>query len=360
MAKPISDDIIKRLILSKYLLTKAREQGSHDELYSAGLAVSNVQDAIETLLRALAEHLHAQVRQQETFDQLISTVETAAAKPLTFRSALARMNKARVNFKHFALEPRLAEAQGFCRDMEQFYSDVVRDLFGIDPESVSLVGLIGHRRTENWMHQSQAALDAGKYHDAVEAAAVAFGVYRHHIFRDVDLRSLSGGARDRESISFAREVGQHLKRIYEILDLQMTGISLTDYRRFVRLSPGVMFTEGLRAIPQWRFDPPNDEDSRFCFRFVLDSILQMKRNEVPPVLDRSPIPHGNVRILKDCDVFVWPANDAEVIFRATSGTTFPGVKNSPWHQGYIPFIFERDFAWVVDGAAQVFHSPAGA
>src|SRR5688572_5320577 len=131
----LPDDVVKRLVLSKYLLMKARDQLNEKQLFAAGIAIGSLQDSIEGLLRVVAEHLHCQVKPQTAFDQLVYLVRDggqAIGKRISYSTSLVQLNKARVNFKHFGLEPRFEDVQKLQGDMEHFYSATVREFLSVD------------------------------------------------------------------------------------------------------------------------------------------------------------------------------------------------------------------------------------
>ena len=132
------------------------------------------------LLRIAAEHLHASLKEQAAFAQVIEAVETASSTALTHRSSLNQLNKARVNFKHFGLLPTDDDVTKLLLDMDAFFPEASRVLLGVDLATVSLRHLVGHRRTENWLAIADANVESGEYDDAIAAAAIAFAVLLHH------------------------------------------------------------------------------------------------------------------------------------------------------------------------------------
>jgi hypothetical protein len=354
----ISKEMLKRLVLSKYMITRAREQLDRSEMFASGLAVLNIQDGAELLLRAVAEHIQAQL--PEAFDKLIEKInETGSAQKKTLRyvSMLKRMNKARVNFKHHALDPPIEEVRGFSRDTELFFADTVREFFNLDPESISLVSLIGHQRTENWMRQAEAAMDGGAWADAIEASAIAFTLYRSHSLNDLEtraMRELSFRSRDRDLSQLTDQINSEFKNVHEFIDLLTAGVNLADYRRFSRLIPKVFVSDsgGVRAYNYGGPSEVSESDGRFCLRFALDAILQMKRNHTPSKYPTLPQPDGTVLVVKQCHIVVWPEKDPELIRDALPGEILERARGRREVDGHTAILFEGDLGWVPNDSVE--------
>jgi hypothetical protein len=326
----LTDDLLKRVILSKYLLSVG---DSHlrkpSELFAAGLAVSTIQDAIETFLRAVAAHVHATVKDQEQFHAIIDKVEEKTGKPVKYRTALNELNRTRVSFKHFALEPKIEDAQRLYRDTEQFFREATQDFLAINPDSISVVGLVGHKRTENWLNKAQAGLEVQSYEAAIADAATAFQIYRrrsHKYLAPAPAPTPRIGQHEFDKLIASYE--KRLSKLEEMLDLQIAGIQAADYIRFRRISPIVnLAVSGNREVIWNRTyvtavegDDPSESTARFCIDFVMSSIFAMKR--VQP--DKPRYKHlsnssGKVRVTHSCKIVVWPSDNPEVVADAEPG-----------------------------------------
>jgi hypothetical protein len=60
---------------------------------------------------------------------------------------LDQLNKARINFKYFGLEPKHENANKFRYDLEGFFPKALRSFSTIDFDSISLSSLIGQMQT---------------------------------------------------------------------------------------------------------------------------------------------------------------------------------------------------------------------
>lgn len=350
--------LIERVVVSKYLLRRARETLASSSPFVSGLTVLQLHDATEMLLRVVAEHLHTQIKERSSFDQIVNAVASVATTPLKHRSALNQLNKARVNFKHFGLEPKKEDAQKLLLDMESFYPETVKTLLREDFDAISLSSLAGHRRTENWLAKAETALESGEYDEAVRASTVAFEIYRHHLKRDPDyFFALHGIDRlvDSELQELIDEIKKKLLEHQSQLDFIMDGINLAEYRRFLRYAPHVMMTGANTLYIQSSLGQKleiDQDEAAFCCRFVLDAILTMKENHVPPRWGYAPEPDGKLRVTEDCSIIVFPQENPEVIREARKGETLLRYKKRRPRDGHLVIVEEGDKAYVPETAVE--------
>ncbi|MCZ7649780.1 MAG: hypothetical protein M5U13_00905 [Thermoanaerobaculia bacterium] len=315
------------------------------------------------LLRVAAEHLHAQVSEKSAFDQLVEAVVKAAPVPLTHRTALNQLNKARVAFKHFGLEPKPEDVAKLLADMDSFFPETVQSILGADLAELSLRSLVGHRRTENWLAKAEQALAAGDFDASINASAVAFAVIRHHCAGTHDFSRLdpSGRFREGELRAVLEAVEQKFKALEADLDLFALGVDPAEYRRFRRYTPRARLTMAATVILQRGMSETpvvGADEAAFCARFTLDAALAMQSNILPP---RWPIPRPDkaVRVVRECDLVVWPGEGAEVIRQVSVGEQLAVFSGGRQLDGHIQVVESGDGAFVPADAVEEFGS-AGA
>jgi len=145
--KGIGKELLNRLICSKWIFQKGINVLDNGEPFSSGLAVLHFHDAVEMHLRVIAEKLHCSLKDNAAFNQIMDAIDTVEENKLPERIALNQLNRARINFKHFGLEPKHDDAMKFRYDLERFFPIASKLLLHIDFESMSLSSLIAHRRT---------------------------------------------------------------------------------------------------------------------------------------------------------------------------------------------------------------------
>ena len=176
----LSDNLYRRLTLSKYLLRQARRILQQSEPYSRGLATSLLQDSVEVLLRVLVERSKIELSPREHFYQLFFKVQKRFDCVGEHSAAVKRLNTARVGFKHEGLDVNETDANAFLANVEAFLSEVCEQVLQVDFTTLSLVEAIGHRRTQNWLEKAREALHSEHHGESVRHSAGAMAIYLHH------------------------------------------------------------------------------------------------------------------------------------------------------------------------------------
>lgn len=358
----IGKELINRLICAKYLFhigIGILDQGGP---FSPGRAVLHFQDSAEMLLRVIAEHLHCSVKENASFNQIIDSIDNKSDKNLTHRSALNQLNKARVSFKHFGLEPKLEDVSKFRNDLESFFPTATKTFLNIDFELISLTNLIGHRRTENFLNRAEQLIYDGDYEGSISSTAIAFTVFRSHLSTEdrVYMRDPFRRLKIEDS-----KIGNWIDEIEEIvtenqvkLNLIADGISISDYRIFQRYAPNVNLSEaGTYEVICPAFGQPiepTQEIALFCHRFAIDSILIMKANQLPPRFPTIEEAKRKLRVTKKCPIIVWPCEDPEIIRYAEEGEILVGRAERFDKSDYIAIVQDGDDAYIKeDGVSSV-------
>ena len=113
MTTSLKPEVIKKVELARSffdLAQVAAAKSSHD--LNLFVAINQVQDAVEIFLFALADHLGVSFKEKSSFDGYFDSLSTATGAPLPFRQRLIALNKARVNSKHYAIQPDRGEVHG--------------------------------------------------------------------------------------------------------------------------------------------------------------------------------------------------------------------------------------------------------
>jgi hypothetical protein len=303
--------LLQRTILSKYLLLHAQDTLAASSTFAPGMAILSLHDATEILLRTVAESRSASIKEQSSWEQLVTAVERAIA-PTTLpqRSSLNQLNKARVGFKHFALEPRLEDARKLLANMEDFIPWAIEALLGEEYARLSLRTLIAHRRTENWILRGEEAIEAGQWDAAIAAVATALAIYRSHLGHHESHRRLAiSDSRLREQLE------GELNSIQAQLSLLMDGVHLPAYRRFDALAPYVSLTAAGTVHQGGASDRPprTRDDALFCLKFVTEAVLAMKRNHVRSRFNAPPMARDQLCVIQGCDLVVYPCAEPEIV-----------------------------------------------
>lgn len=336
MPSKLNKELIDRLICSKYLFHRGVNILNQRGPFSSGSAVLHFQDAVEMVLRVIAEYLNCSLKENAAFNQIIETIDNIGHNKVSHRIALNQINKARINFKHFGLELKYEDAYKFSCDLEGFFPAALNSFLDIDFYSISLTNLIGHIRTENFLKDAERLISEDKYRESISASAVAFEIFRSHYKMEPDGYRWNSFLRfktdDQELERWAEKIGQIIEDQQSQLDLIILGINLADYRRFKRYTPNVYFTATgkfhINYIGFGKTIEPTKEKALFCNRFVIDAILTMKANQLP---SQFPLRENKrkFRVVKKGPIIVWPYENPEIIRYAEEGEILLGrTKNN--------------------------------
>jgi hypothetical protein len=161
-------------------------------LFSAGMAVSWLQDAVEAMAHGAAAEVGAKVGPRTMFldywDRVAEVQDNT--KRLAFKSEMSDLNAARVGFKHLGNSPDVADAERHARAAHRFLMDTAQVFFSVDFDSLSEADLLNGEELRQEIKRAEAALSAGDAEgclrhcrlgmDVVEKLMrVATGVYDH-------------------------------------------------------------------------------------------------------------------------------------------------------------------------------------
>ena len=355
----ISEHLVDRLVCAKYIFESGADVLDRGTPYAAGVAVLAFQDAAEMVLRVIAEHLHAQIKENTAFNQILDEIDKVSPGKLTHRTALNQLNKARVNFKHLALAPRDEDVVKFRRDLDGFFASATNAYLGLDFSSLSLSSLISHRRTRNWLQRAEKAFEAEQYRGCLECCAASahiFQSYQEHSSardrRGIDLRVSSDSM---DVLRLARDVSNglqdRLSDIQDQIDMIGAGISYADFRRFQDLTPRVSIYGNGRLEFQWRNSSPANADSAlFCIGFVRTMILKQQGQYKRPNLFAGRGGQQRYVTIAVAPVIVHPRDkveDIEVIEELGIGVELTAYGNARYDlPGHVAILYQSDCAYI--------------
>ena len=286
----------KQLILARYVLQQAEGALKSANSFSAGVAISLVQDAVELMILAIARALRVDSREQSfmgNWQAIEKAPDNEEKIKLPLHSAMAALNKIRVNFKHYGVLPDADEVVRHSAYAREFFEIAVRDFFGVELETISLVDLIRDSNVREQLTKAEIQLANGQYRDCAHSCATAVYYLRRYLSTlvqpspNISLRvpmDLRG-----DMTRLGNEIGSVLANHGFLLTALVTGTNPVDMRRFAALTPsaqgfannppqlvtfgiltGYMYTAG---------------DASFCVRYVHE--LAMKLQEIVPFSEQT-------------------------------------------------------------------------
>ena len=317
--KTLSDNLYRRLNLSKYLFRQARRILYHSEPYARGLATSLLQDAVEVFLRVLIEQYRIEVPRRDNFLQLIANVSKRINRVGGHSASLKRLNTARVGFKHEGLDVTSSDVEAFMANAEAFLSEICMQELGIDFTTLSLIETLGHRRTQNWLEKAREALGSEDYTNSIGFSAAAVAIYLHH--RDTHRGELVSPSHfidtgPGELGAVADWVLDYVEPIRTRVDLVSHGIDVPSFERFDALTPHTHIgSRGeVRQHELRKKSERSSEDARFCYDFAVDSLLALREVDIPAG-SQPDIKRARGRVIARCELMVHPDTDPPEVIR---------------------------------------------
>lgn len=351
----LSKELLNRLICAKQLYVRGQETLESNSLFYCGMTVLCFQDATEMLLRVIAEGLHCTVKENTAFNQLIDIIDSKGTKKLTHRSALNQLNKSRLNFKHFGLEPRVEDVKKFERDLDGFFPNTVQMFLGVDYDSISLVHLIGHTRTENYLLKVEDGIISNDYESAVLNSAISFEIFSSYLLKNTDSYN------NRNSFSFSHfpEINDWSKGVDKALinnqryfNLIENGINLSLYKKFKSLIPSVSLSEAKTLhINRTHVQNYTRDNALFCKNFVLDYIFKIKENYSEPSNLEQMVKRKFI-VKQESEIIVWPIDSPEVLTIVLAEDILLGLDEKYDKPNYASIFFEGDRAYIKSSSVE--------
>ncbi len=284
---PRNPALIAKLALVRYMLDVAESQRQQPEPVS-GLAIMTIHDAIELFMNLASESAGAG-KVGKDFMALFDALETSTGTSFVHKEGMRRLNKSRVNAKHYGTFPSRADLSEFADLADSFVRANCDLLFGLPFESISLVVLVTTAELRECLESALAQRDLGEFEEAMVLIAEAFARLQQLLPDDRDLMSDVGRvARHITELSppdrgypINSEIVHVFERVAKRLWLLEHGIDRRELQLFTELVPHVGFVlSGDRFVQsKMRKTPLQREELEFCFGFVLRTILRVQDAE---------------------------------------------------------------------------------
>lgn len=155
---------LNKLLLSRSLYQLASENIQSTSGVRLSIACNILQDAVESFLLALSDHVNAGVGQRTDFDKYFEQINLKIApRELPFRLRLIALNKLRVNSKHYGLEPSRAELEPLFTTVWEFFNEVTRADFGKEFATISLVDMLPDSEAKEFLRLAEYAFEIQDY-----------------------------------------------------------------------------------------------------------------------------------------------------------------------------------------------------
>lgn len=281
-----------KLLLSKYLFASANNLLNKAESYSAGLAISLYQDAVESMAWSVAKAVDAKVTKKSTFEELWHLIESAPknsedAISLPFKATMAELNQARVSFKHYGIIPNHSEAERFSGYVREFLHETADLFFQVDFGKLSLSDLIRSPEIRKMVRESEDALSEGRIDDSLSAIARAESELSSQLqvlipVVDRNLWGLSElGRLDQKINRSIIGISEFLNKLRDSVFHVTVKRDIAAHGRFLRIAPRALkFSNGDYCYQKGphHIGEPSRDDVEFCIKFVTEYALEVQKH----------------------------------------------------------------------------------
>src|SRR3990172_527530 len=141
--------VVKRISLARYLFQLAEQESRSASDLALFSGVNLLQDSVEMFLVALSDQLNAGIKQNTKFEEYFDLInEKIKPKELPFRNRLLRLNRIRVDSKHYGIQPERQECGGIFVSAREFFEETATSILGINFFTISLVDLLDEKETK--------------------------------------------------------------------------------------------------------------------------------------------------------------------------------------------------------------------
>jgi len=278
----VSQDIRKRLLYAKYLLSRAKKAQIERNELAVAASLLLMHDASELLMLAVADHL--QLGKWEFMEFWEKVKQKGKTEP-GHKIPMGQLNSLRVGLKHKGTLPHVQTVRDLMPRIDAFCEEVTKDLLDLDFAELSLADLVVDDDVRHTLREAEKALTAGEKKDAYLNVRLAFDKLRRLIASDVALIKKRRGIKVPKG-ALPNETKQGLLNLQGVvfdvvgtLNTLMLGIDPVRYRFLIANTPAVSWTLSgqHQAVFTGDYSDVPDEVFQTCFEFVLDVALTASR-----------------------------------------------------------------------------------
>ena len=147
--------VVRRLALIRFLYNSAIQQSLQPEPLGL-VSILLFHDSIELFLQLATEQLNVS-KPNQTFMGYWKVLEAKIGKKLEETESMTRLNKARVDFKHYGILPSRLDIEGFRASANNFFEANTPMIFDVEFHGVSLAELIHSQELRKLIKKSRIA-----------------------------------------------------------------------------------------------------------------------------------------------------------------------------------------------------------
>lgn len=286
---------INKILSSRYLFTLATENLKTDQGIKLSAGVNLMQDSVELFLLAVGEFLDANITTNTGFDKYFELInKKIAPKELPFRSRLNSLNKLRVNFKHYGIQPAQDEVKQLSIAVREFFEEVSMSIFGNKFAAFSLIDLLKDGEVKELLKEAEKYFDEQNYIECLISCRKAL---YSEIEIDYDISGYRGKTSNKKYVGlmllgykapYWAKNPQYIEEkvndpcdyiVFDHstleLDLMKNGVDINTFWNVWRLTPAVFrYDQKSEWIVRYKFECFEKDGIDFRAEYVLSSTIE--------------------------------------------------------------------------------------
>lgn len=289
MPIPLDDITRKKLILVRQLYQRAVLQAeTMHSFVDRIMAVIGMDLANETLLKAVVGALYTKSGAATDFQPVLQQADGLLLKSglpeVPDKARIQHVHNLRNDAQHKAKYPNendVSDCRTYTRD---FLRRIIRDVWGADFETLSLVDTIQHPKVKGHLLDAEAELRNGNYLQAIIKAMAGYGwtisLTKASIMGQLpyDARAFlvtDGSERQKES----EQIFRIFKDMRDTIMRSVVGISFSSYRRYRQITESVghvIFYEDGGYSANATGGKPDIKEAEYVIEFATNAVLQIE------------------------------------------------------------------------------------
>ena len=279
--------MIDQILISKKIYSIGEGYSRQPDTFSAGIAISLFQDAVEQLTWCIIKHNNISVKATESFTSLLDKIDKSSDDALPHKAKILELNKARVGFKHYGNLPASSESEKFRSYAYDFLLITCKRYLKTDFEKVSEASLISNSIVRSHVEKAEKALIEGNLKNSLSETAIA----RFHLFQSLEkyvpkidhnleyvdqifekLPEFRGNR-----IQVFRYISQYLESVSRFNIAALVGGNIGEYLYFESVLPKVtIFVSGKTKVNFSHMIEPNEELAEKAIKYVVETAVRIE------------------------------------------------------------------------------------
>lgn len=291
LPKKPDGDILELLARAKAFQDHAIRLGKTQAPMDQMIAIHNLDNSIEYLLRIIVRHLDIEEKTGKAIDsvelaQMAGDVnrylkETFQVE-LPYLKEIKLLRQVRNLVQHAMVNPQ-SDLPKFITISQRFFERVLKNVFDLSPSEVRTSSLVLDHHIKTLLIQAEEHMEGGRYLEAVVKCRNAFEDARFKKFKNSMLTSLSNPTvletqKDFEYLTW------YIKQLTSEFEVIKLGVEARIYKRFMDYVGHIplQYSEDRRPNHVMQREWTKD-DAQFCYMFVAECAYKWEVTELEPL-----------------------------------------------------------------------------